>query len=156
MCDHIEKLKAQGYVDGSLIYLQRVDVNTDFPEIYRIAHYCLYCLKFKVEFSGPKKIDSKTQRSVKFNPIYLKRLKDSHHVPDTGIEIIKVVTPVTPVTPFQRVSSDFNAAADVQDTDNDIKNIENYTLDCNNIISMDSLETYNNQKTGSITLFDNT
>ena len=43
MCEHIEKLKAQGYVDGSLIYLQRLEVNTDFPEIYRIAHYCLYC-----------------------------------------------------------------------------------------------------------------
>ena len=43
MCEHIEKLKAQGYVDGSLIYLQRVVVNTDFPEICRIAHYCLYC-----------------------------------------------------------------------------------------------------------------
>ena len=43
MCEHIEKLKAQGYVDGNLIYLQRVDVNTDFPEIYRIVYYCMYC-----------------------------------------------------------------------------------------------------------------
>ena len=43
MCEHIEKLKAHGYVDDSIIYLQKIEVNTDFPEIYRIAHYCLYC-----------------------------------------------------------------------------------------------------------------
>ncbi len=43
MCQHVEELKDLRYLDGSLIYLQRSDVNTNFPARFRTANFCLYC-----------------------------------------------------------------------------------------------------------------
>lgn len=70
MCEHIEKLKNQWYVDGILIYLQRINVNTDFPEIYRIAHYCLYCGLPMKEHVSAFNIDCSEYRNAHLNDYF--------------------------------------------------------------------------------------
>lgn len=41
MCQHIDNLRDLGYVDGRLIYLQKININTDFPSHLNTGIFCI-------------------------------------------------------------------------------------------------------------------
>ena len=42
-CQSLEQLRNDGYVHDGLIYLQRLDVKTDFPNNLRLYNFCTIC-----------------------------------------------------------------------------------------------------------------
>jgi hypothetical protein len=44
-CDNLRELGNNGYIDGELIYLQKLDVSTNLPKHLRHYRYCISCGK---------------------------------------------------------------------------------------------------------------
>lgn len=42
-CQKLDQLRNDDYVDNGLIYLQRLDVKTDFPNNLRLYNFCTTC-----------------------------------------------------------------------------------------------------------------
>jgi hypothetical protein len=42
-CENLNQLRNNGYLNGELVYLQRLDVETDFPINLRLYNYCIKC-----------------------------------------------------------------------------------------------------------------
>ncbi len=42
-CENLNQLRNNGFLNGELVYLQRLDVETDFPMNLRLYNYCTKC-----------------------------------------------------------------------------------------------------------------
>ena len=50
-CERLQQLGNAGYIDGSILYLQHVDVNTNLPAHLRNYIYCISCGQDNFEHS---------------------------------------------------------------------------------------------------------
>ncbi len=45
-CENLNQLRNNGYLNRELVYLQRLDVETDFPMNLRLHNYCAKCVRY--------------------------------------------------------------------------------------------------------------